>query len=66
MNTRAFLRAGCVAAAGVTLAAASSSTPLAAADYTKYHTYDEMTAALRDLAKTHSKLAKLVEVAKTR
>lgn len=66
MTLRAFLRAACVAAVGVTLVAASGSTPLAAADYTKYHTYDEMSAALRDLAKTHTKLAKLVEVAKTR
>ena len=66
MTIRGFLRATSVAAIGFALLAASSSTPLAAADYTKYHTYDEMTAALRDLAKTHGNLAKLVEVAKTR
>jgi hypothetical protein len=41
--------------------------PVAAApDYTRYHTYDELTAALRELVKTHAALAKLVEVAKTR
>ncbi len=39
---------------------------VAAADYTRYHTYDELTAALRELAKTHTNLARLVEVAKTR
>ena len=72
MTIRAFLRVASVAAVGIGLVAASSSmaafgtAPLAAADYTKYHTYDEMTAALRDLAKTHGNLAKLVEVAKTR
>ena len=66
MNIRAFLRAACVAAVGLTLVAASAGTPLAAADYSKYHTYDEISAALRDLAKSHAKLAKLVEVAKTR
>ncbi|HJR59094.1 MAG TPA: M14 family metallopeptidase, partial [Vicinamibacterales bacterium] len=66
MTIRACLRAACVAAAGFALAAGTGGTPLAAADYTKYHTYDEMSAALRDLAKTHAKLAKLVEVAKTR
>ncbi len=72
MTIRAFLRAASVAAVGFALVAASSSlaasssTPLAAADYTKYHTYDEMTAALRDLAKAHGTMAKLVEVAKTR
>jgi hypothetical protein len=37
-----------------------------AADYTRYHTYDELTTALRELAKTHASLARLVEVAKTR
>ena len=66
MTIRAFLRATGVALAGLALVAAAGSTPLAAADYSKYHTYDEMTAALRDLTKSHAKLAKLVEVAKTR
>jgi len=70
LNIRALLRAAGVAAVGFAAVAGSSSTAafttLAAADYTKYHTYDEMTAALRDLAKTHAKIAKLVEVAKTR
>ena len=65
MNIRGFVRAACVTAAGLATVAAATITPLAAADYAKYHTYDEMTAALRDLAKTHANLAKLVEVAKT-
>ena len=66
MNIGPFLRTACVAAAGLTFVAASGSLPVAAADYTKYHTYEEMSAALRDLTKTHGKLAKLVEVAKSR
>jgi hypothetical protein len=53
-------------AAGLVLSTAAGSAPVAAADYTRYHTYEELTAALRDLTKTHAKLAKLVEVAKTR
>jgi hypothetical protein len=59
------VRATCAAALGLA-AVTGDGTPLSAADYTRYHTYDELTAALRDLAKTHAKLAKLVEVAKTR
>jgi len=66
VTTQAFLRAACVAAVGAAFIAGGSYSPLAAADYTRYQTYDEMTAALRDLAKTHAKLAKLVEVAKSR
>ena len=65
MTLRALLRAACVAAAGGVFVAAGGSAAPGAADYTRYHTYDEMTAALRDLAKTHAKLAKLVEVART-
>jgi hypothetical protein len=53
-----------VAAAGFVFA--TGTTPLSAADYSRYHNYEEMSAALRDLAKTHANLAKLVEVAKTR
>ncbi len=53
-----------IAALGIVLGGPSM--PLAAANYTKYHTYDEMTTALRELAKAHPSLAKLVEVAKTR
>ena len=53
-------------AAACVLLAATPHQPLAAADYTRYHSYDDMTAALRELAKTHSTLARLVEVAKTR
>ena len=68
MNIRGFLRAATVAAAGAVCAAGigASSPPVAAADYTKYHTYDELTAALRALTKTHAGMAKLVEVAKSR
>jgi Zinc carboxypeptidase len=67
LSIRGLSRAGAasLAAAGLALAVAASA-PLAAADYTRYHPYDELTAALRDLAKTHANLAKLVEVAKTR
>jgi hypothetical protein len=68
LNIRGFLRAATVAAAGAMFAVGTSTStaPLAAADYTKYHTYDELTAALRDLAKAHAGRAKLVEVAKSR
>lgn len=68
MRLRGFLRAATVAAVGAVFVAGTgaSTAPGAAADYTKYHTYDELTAALRDLAKSHATLAKLVEVAKSR
>jgi hypothetical protein len=61
-----FLRAACVAAAGCAAAAAVSHAPLSAADNTKYQTYEELSAAMRDLAKTHARLARLVEVARSR
>jgi hypothetical protein len=61
---RALLRASGVAVAGCA-ALVTSGTPLEATDYTRYHNYEQMTAALRDLAKAHAKLARLVEVAKT-
>jgi hypothetical protein len=66
LNIRAFLRAAGVAAAGLAVVAATGRAPLAAADYTKYHTYDELTAALRELSKAHASMAKLVEVARSR
>ncbi|MBA2305130.1 MAG: hypothetical protein H0W08_21225 [Acidobacteria bacterium] len=66
LTLRAFLRAACAAVAGFALMAGTGGTRLSAADYSKYHTYDELSAALRDLSKTHAQLAKLVEVAKTR
>ena len=61
------LRAGVAAllAAGVALGTGGASESVAAADYSRYHTYEELTAALRALAKAHPNLAKLVEVAKT-
>ena len=68
MTIRGLLRAGVatLAAASVAFATGAAYVPLAAADYTRYHTHEELTAALRELTKTHAKLAKLVEVAKTR
>jgi len=63
---RAFLRVGCAAAVAFTLVAHSPGSSLSAADYTRYHTYDQLTAALRELAKAHPNLAKVVEVAKSR
>ena len=56
---RVFLRAGCLAAAGLA-ALAYSGSAVSAADYTRYHTYEEMSAALRELAKSHAKLARVV------
>lgn len=68
MTMKALLRGrvAWLAVAALTLVAGVQSAPLAAADYTKYHTYDEMTSALRELAKAHPNLARLVEVARTR
>ena len=66
MTIRASLRAAAAAAAGLVFVAASGSTPRAAADHTRYHNYADLTAALRELSKTHARLAKLVEIAKTR
>ncbi|HEY0875319.1 MAG TPA: M14 family zinc carboxypeptidase, partial [Vicinamibacterales bacterium] len=66
MTIGQFLRAACVAAVGGAYVAAGGGAPLSAADYTRYHTYEELTTALRDLAKSHANLAKLVEIAKTR
>jgi Zinc carboxypeptidase len=66
LKIRPFLRAACVAAAGCAAAAAVSHAPLSAADNTKYQTYEELSAAMRDLAKTHARLARLVEVARSR
>ncbi len=37
-----------------------------AADYSKYHTYAELTATLQSLVKDHADIARLVEVGKTR
>ncbi|MBA3297986.1 MAG: hypothetical protein H0U19_13735 [Acidobacteria bacterium] len=66
MAIKTFLRAACVAVTGLTAVAATSGSPVPPTDYTRYHTYEQMSAALRDLAKAHPKLSKLVEVAKTR
>ncbi|CAN5877727.1 hypothetical protein BH18ACI5_BH18ACI5_03830 [soil metagenome] len=66
MNQRVFLRAACavIGACALTVGTGRASAP--AADYSKYHTYAEMSTALRELSTTHATLAKLVEVAKTR
>ena len=68
MTITALLRGAvaCFGVAGFAVLCSPATEPVAAADYTRYHTYEEMTAALRDLAKAHGNLAKLVEVAKTR
>jgi hypothetical protein len=55
----------CGVLAGLAVISGRATEPVAAADYTRYHTYDQLTAALRDLAKAHGTMAKLVEVAKT-
>ncbi len=54
--------------AAVVLAIALCSWSMAApaVDFSKYHTYAEMTAALQGLVKEHADIAKLVEVGKTR
>jgi hypothetical protein len=61
------VRVAWLAAAGTALAVvgAGAQGP-AGIDYTRYHTYDQLTAALRGLAKAHPERAKLVEVAKSR
>jgi hypothetical protein len=68
VTIKGVLRAGAasVVAAGIALGTGTGYTPVAAADYTRYHNYEELTAALRGLTKAHANLAKLVEVAKTR
>jgi hypothetical protein len=65
LTITAFLRAACAAVACIAVTDGGGAR-LLAADYSRYHTYDEMSTALRDLAKTHASLAKLVEVARTR
>lgn len=54
------------AAAILVLAIYSWSMAAPAADFSKYHTYAEMTATLQGLVKEHANIAKLVEVGKTR
>ncbi len=67
MTIRGLLRAGLATMVAAGLAFGTSGVArVVAADYTRYHSYDELTAALRELAKTHASLARLVEVAKTR
>lgn len=48
------------------LAIPGRTAPLAAADYSRYHSYEALASALRDLAQAHPSLARLVEVARTR
>ena len=68
MRITALFRAGAAAlvATFIVMSSGDARAPVAAADYTRYHNYEELTAALRDLAKAHAALAKLVEVARTR
>jgi hypothetical protein len=68
LTIRALLRGAmaCGVVAGLAVISGRATEPLAAADYSRYHTYDQLTAVLRDLAKAHGNLAKIVEVAKTR
>ena len=65
MRIRGLLRAGVATMVAAGLAFGTSGVArVAAADYTRYHTYDELTAALRELAKTHANLVKLVDLAR--
>ena len=77
MTIRPFLRAVCLAAAAFSTVAASpseasrgslsrASEASRGADYSRYHTYEQLTSALRELAKAHPQQARLVEVAKSR
>lgn len=66
MTIRTSLRAAAACMAALAYVATAPRPALAAADYSRYHSYDELTTALRDLAKRHAKLARLVEVARTR
>ena len=54
--------------AAAALAIALGTWPMAApaADFSKYHTYAEMTATLQTLVKEHADIARIVEVGKTR
>ncbi|MBZ5495354.1 MAG: hypothetical protein LAP85_03050 [Acidobacteriia bacterium] len=54
--------------AAAVLAIALCSWPMAspAADFSKYHTYAELTTTLQSLVKDHADIAKLVEIGKTR
>ena len=54
------------AAGLLALALCSWSMAAPAVDFSKYHTYAELTAALQSLVKEHADIAKLVEVGKTR
>jgi len=66
-TTRSRLGVALLCAAAVA-AASGGRRPLhaAAADFTRYHTYDELTAALKAAVAAHPDLAKLVSIGKTR
>jgi hypothetical protein len=67
VTIRTSVRAGWLAAAGAALAVAvTGAQGPAGIDHARYHTYDQLTAALRGLAKAHPERATLVEVAKSR
>jgi hypothetical protein len=67
VTIRTSVRAGALVAAAMaaTVAVMAAQGP-AGIDHSRYHTYDQLTAALRALAKAHPERAKLVEVAKSR
>jgi hypothetical protein len=54
------LRATCVAAAALAVFALPGGPRVSAAVYTGYHSYEQLTAALNQLAKSHPKMARLV------
>jgi murein tripeptide amidase MpaA len=54
------------AAAAALVVTAGAATTQPAASHTRYQNYEELSAALRALAKAHPNLARLVEVAKSR
>ena len=59
MTITGLLRAGAATMVAAGLALGTSGVArVAAADDTRYHTYDELTAALRELAKTHADLSR--------
>jgi hypothetical protein len=66
VTIRTSVRAGALAAGVAVAVAVTMAQAPAGIDHTRYHTYDQLTAALRGLAKAHPERAKLVEVAKSR
>jgi len=61
-----FTVAVCCAAILAVAAGGRSPARAAAADFTRYHTYEELTAALKAAVAAHPDLAKLISIGKTR